>query len=129
MDDNDLVRAAMVGMIRALGCDVIEAADGAEAIQRYVDAAAKNEPIDVVIFDLTVPDGMGGAEAIRRLREIDPDVRAIVTSGYCDDPVMSAYRDHGFVGLLHKPMKRADMKRVLLGAYRGDDAAARATST
>ncbi|MFZ5478438.1 MAG: response regulator, partial [Myxococcota bacterium] len=68
---------------------------------------------DVVIMDLVVPGGLGGRDAIARLREIDPDVRAIVSSGFAHDPVMSSFRRHGFDAVLTKPYGLEDLLRTL----------------
>jgi len=70
-------------------------------------------PFDAVILDLTIPGGMGGLKAIERLREIDPAVIAIVSSGYSDDPVLADYADYGFQGALPKPYKTFDLSEVL----------------
>jgi DNA-binding NtrC family response regulator len=69
----------------------------------YSEAMDQGRRFDLVISDLTIPGGMGGRDAVKRLRELDPQVKAIVSSGYATDPVMSAYRDHGFCGMIAKP--------------------------
>jgi CheY-like chemotaxis protein len=66
--------------------------------------------------DLTVPGGMGGLEAVRRMREIDPQVRAIVSSGYSSDPVLANYRANGFCGVLAKPYQLEDFTQILRAA-------------
>ena len=70
-------------------------------------------PFDVVIMDLTIPGGMGGKEGIRELKRIDPDARVIVSSGYSEDPVMSEFRQYGFVGVVQKPYKIEDLAELL----------------
>src|SRR5262249_23620563 len=87
--------------------------DGGEAIERYTTARSEGEPFDAVIMDLTIPNGMGGCEATRRLRELDPGVRAIASSGYSLDPVMANYRDYGFCGIIPKPYRAEELNRVL----------------
>ena len=73
-----------------------------------------------MILDLTTPMGLGGVETIRRLLEIDPDVRAIVCSGYSNDPVMANFRDYGFSGVLTKPFSLQNLddqlRRVIGGS-------------
>ena len=71
------------------------------------------QPFDVVIMDLTVPGGMGGREAMEKLRAYDPEVKAIVSSGYSRDPVLANYRSHGFQGILPKPYGLAQLRRAL----------------
>ena len=64
-------------------------------------------------MDLTIPGGMGGKEGIGEFKRIDPDARVIVSSGYSGDPVMSEFREHGFVGVVKKPYKIEDLGEVL----------------
>jgi signal transduction histidine kinase/ActR/RegA family two-component response regulator len=105
MDDDDRVRSVIQEMLESLGCRVTPAADGEEAVFRYSRALGKQERFDLVILDLTVRGGMGGEETMRRLREIDPGVRAVVASGYGNSPVMSDHRSHGFCAMLKKPFE------------------------
>jgi two-component system cell cycle sensor histidine kinase/response regulator CckA len=89
------------------------ARDGEEAIALYKDAAAWNDPFAVVIMDLTIPGGLGGKETIIRLHEIDPFVRAIVSSGYSTDPIVANFREYGFVGILTKPYTAKEMSEII----------------
>lgn len=103
MDDDFSIFDIAKEFLSKLGATVIHAKDGSEAIKLYSEAMQSAEPFDIVILDLTVPGAMGGKEAIARLYEIDPSVKAIVTSGYSEDIVMSNYQDYGFCGVLKKP--------------------------
>src|SRR5690606_9437680 len=76
---------------------------GVSRIAVYREAMEAREHFDAVIMDLTVPEGMGGRQAVRRILEMDPDARVIVSSGYSADPVMAEYRTHGFRGVIAKP--------------------------
>ncbi len=103
MDDEKIIRDLTQELLVNLGYEVVVAGDGNEAIQSYEDALAKGRPFDALIMDLTVPSGMGGVEAIKKLKELDPEVKAIVSSGYSNDPVMSDYEGYGFKAVLPKP--------------------------
>jgi PAS domain S-box-containing protein len=105
MDDNDMVREVAVALLETLGYQAEGARDGRAAINRYVAEKKSSAPFDLVIMDLTVRDGMGGVEAVSELKRIDPDVRAIVSSGYSNDPALSSPESYGFCGRLAKPFK------------------------
>ena len=92
-----------------VGC----AGDGAEAIGLYKQAKAASRPFAVVIMDLTIPGGMGGKETIQKLLEIDPGVKAIVSSGYSNDPIMTDYRQYGFSAVVAKPYKVQELSKTL----------------
>ncbi|RMG52617.1 MAG: PAS domain S-box protein [Acidobacteria bacterium] len=113
MDDEEVIRDVAGHMLAVLGYEVALAKDGAEAIRLYQEAYEVGEPFDVVIMDLTVPGGMGGREAMKRLLEIDPHVRAIVSSGYSRDPVMAEHEKYGFQAVITKPYKIEDLDRTI----------------
>jgi PAS domain S-box-containing protein len=103
MDDDKSIRDLASGMMSALGYEAVTAEDGARAIELYQQSIDNSRPFDVVILDLTVAGGMGGLEALKTLRQMDPDLKAVVSSGYSNDPIMSDYRKHGFDGVVAKP--------------------------
>jgi len=113
MDDDDEVRGVAARMAAALGYEVVAVPDGAVAVENYMRAARENEPFDLVLLDLTVAGGMGGLEALDRLRAFDPDVLAVVMSGYSEDPVLADHRLHGFRGAVAKPFRVAELGTVL----------------
>jgi CheY-like chemotaxis protein len=117
-DDEGVRRSAGMGLKR-LGYQVEVAKDGAEGIGIYEEAMKGKRPFDAVIMDLTIPGGMGGKEGIRKLKRIDPDARVIVSSGYSKDPVMSEFREYGFVGVVQKPYKIEDLGVILYEAING----------
>ncbi len=119
VDDDESIRRTLHKILGYLGYSVASAPEGSEALRMYAEAMESERPFDLVIMDLTIPGGMGGKEAIQALRKLDPHVRAIVSSGYSNDPVMSNFREHGFVGVALKPYEVAELseqiKKVLVG--------------
>ena len=113
MDDEAMVREVLGMMLLTLGYEAKFAKDGVEAIEMFSQAQGSAEPFAAVILDLTVPGGMGGKEALERLLKIDPQVKAMVSSGYFDDPIMADFQKHGFVGVIAKPYKVAELGKVL----------------
>ena len=103
MDDETMIRELAGEILRHLGYRVEFAKDGAEAVACYAAALKSADPFDAVILDLTVRGGMGGKEAIKQLRAIDPTVRGIVSSGYPEDPGMTGFKEYGFCGAVAKP--------------------------
>lgn len=113
MDDEEPVRQLASSALNHFGYDVVTVKDGAEAMRTYNQARQSGKPFKAVIMDLTIPGGMGGCEALQHLRRFDPSIRAIVSSGYSNDPVMAKYRDHGFRGVVEKPYTIEELGRVL----------------
>jgi two-component system cell cycle sensor histidine kinase/response regulator CckA len=113
MDDEELVRTVCRKMIERVGCSAVLTSKGEEAIEAYRQAMENGTRFDVVILDLTIPNGLGGMETIQRLKEIDPDVTAVVSSGYSNDPVMAHYLDYGFKGVIKKPYVISEMHSIL----------------
>ena len=113
MDDEELIRNIVMEMIKSLGHEVDLAENGETAIKKYLAAIESGKPFDIVILDLTIRGGMGGRDTIERLRVIDPGVRAIVSSGYSNDPIMANYREHGFLGVVAKPYRIKELNEAL----------------
>jgi len=113
MDDDAGVQRVCQRSLSKLGFDVVVASDGREAIERYRQALSLGSRFDVVLLDLTVPGGMGGVQTMVVLRELDPEVRAIVTSGYSEDPVLARFRQYGFSAVLPKPFSLDDLRKAL----------------
>jgi len=119
MDDEEMIRELTGDMLADLGYEVGFAADGAEAIDLYTKARESGHPYDALVIDLTIPGAMGGREAITRLRELDPRVRAIVSSGYATDAVMTEFSDHGFCACVAKPYRIEELGDALHRAMAG----------
>ncbi len=113
VDDEEIIRITLADILTKIGYEVKSASEGQEAIRLFKKEKDRSQPFDIVILDLTIPGGMGGKEAISKLREIDPDVKAVVSSGYSTDPVIASFREHGFSGYIKKPFKVSDLSTVL----------------
>lgn len=113
MDDEVSLRKMMGVMLGILGYSVEFAKDGNEAMQMVRQAKESGAPFDAAILDLTIPGGLGGKDAIKPLLEIDPSLKAIVFSGYSDDPVLANFAQYGFKGMLVKPFKSQALGKVL----------------
>jgi CheY-like chemotaxis protein len=115
MDDEQIVRDVGVALITELGHRVEIAIHGKEALEKYREAKRSGDPYDIVILDLTIQGGMGGAETLQRLLEIDPGVKTVVSSGYSDDSLIAGYHEQGFKTVLKKPYHVAELQEVLNG--------------
>jgi PAS domain S-box-containing protein len=113
MDDDAAIRELVQQMLTQIGYTMESACDGREAIALYTKAKAAGQPFDAVIMDLTIPGGLGGKETIRQLQELEPQIKAIVSSGYSTDPIMANFRDYGFCGVVAKPYTLAELSTVL----------------
>ncbi len=120
MDDQEIVRSILCVMLFALGYEAHPVSDGAEAISSYMKARESGNPFDAVIMDLNVHGGMDGREAMKRLLEVDPGVRAVVSSGDLQDPAMAEFARYGFSGVLQKPYAIGQLRRVVNNAVCGD---------
>lgn len=118
MDDEESVRELAGAMLQRLGYDVETVADDGQAVQIYRDALQKGRPLDVVILDLTIP-GDGGKETLEKLRQLDPNVRALVSSGYSIDPIMSDLKRYGFQGVIPMPYRLEDLSRAVQAVLPG----------
>jgi two-component system, cell cycle sensor histidine kinase and response regulator CckA len=121
MDDEALLIDTVSKTLEYMGCDMEGAPDGAEAVKLYKRAMKSDKPFDAVILDLTVPGGMGGQETVEKLLKIDPEVKAIVSSGYSNDPVMANFKEYGFSGVVSKPYQIEELRNVLHEVMKKND--------
>ncbi len=112
-DDEPAVRKITCRMLESLGYRAEGVRDGNLGIERYLREEAGSDPFRAVIFDLTFPGGMGGREALEKLRAASPGIRAIVASGYSEDPVLADPTAYGFRGSLAKPYGIEKLAREL----------------
>lgn len=113
VDDEAAIRCVIGRLLNRLGYEVETVPDGEQALTLYQQAQANYRPFTAVILDLTIPGGMGGQETMQKLLTLNPQVKAIVSSGYSDDPIMANYRQYGFSGVISKPYRLNELKDVL----------------
>jgi len=87
--------------------------DGLEALQIYKEALQSDQPIDLVLLDLTIPGGVGGKDAMEQLLALDNKAQVIVSSGYSNDPIMANYTDYGFCAAIAKPYQLSDLAQTI----------------
>jgi CheY-like chemotaxis protein len=117
MDDEEIICDLATSLLEHLGCEVESAADGLEAIKKHQSAKGMGKPFDVIIMDLTIPNGQGGRETIKQLRELDREVKVVVSSGYSDDPIMADHQAYGFNAAMPKPYSFDKLQQVVAGLF------------
>ncbi len=113
MDDDEMIRDMLNSMLASIGYEVVCVKDGNDAIEQYNAALNDGKPFDVVLMDLTIPGGLGGKDAIKILLDTRPEAKAIVYSGYSNDPVMANFKEYGFKDVISKPFKIDEMNDSL----------------
>lgn len=113
MDDEQVILDVTNEVLKFLGYEVMFARDGAAAIELYRQERENGNPFDLVILDLSVPDGMGGKEASEKLRALNPDARIVISSGFTNDPMLTDYASFGLSGVLAKPYRITEIKALL----------------
>ena len=113
MDDETMIRNISSRILSRLGHEVFLASDGAEAISLYQEQHDEGNPIDLMLMDLTIPQGLGGKEALEAIHSRHPNAVAIVSSGYSSSPIMSNYADYGFSAAIAKPFEIAQLKKTI----------------
>ena len=117
MDDDEIVSTTLQKMLLKIDITSDIAHDGFEAISKYKIHLKAGDPYDIIFMDLTIPGSIGGKQTIKRLYAIDPNVKAIVSSGYSNSSVMSNYKKYGFLNVLTKPYQMKDLKSKILEVF------------
>jgi PAS domain S-box-containing protein len=113
MDNEAIARDVLGQMLRHLGYDVSFASDGAEAVFLYKEANRSGRPFDASILTLSIDGGMGGKETIERLKQMAPDIRAVLTTGTPTEGTGGDFRKYGFSAVLPKPCKVNELGKIL----------------
>jgi CheY-like chemotaxis protein len=113
MDDEQVILDVTHEVMKFLGYDVMFAKEGAFAVELFTREMMGGRPFDLVILDLSVPEGMGGKEAFEKIREVDPSVKVVISSGYTSDSMMTDYARFGIDGILAKPYRITDIRALL----------------
>jgi two-component system cell cycle sensor histidine kinase/response regulator CckA len=113
MDDEESIGRMAADILRHYGYDAVWTANGEDTVALYKSAIRLKLPVALVVLDLTIPGGMGARETILKLREIDPEVKAIATSGHSGDPILLEPEKHGFKGALSKPFRIEDLAKAV----------------
>ncbi len=113
MDDQEMLREVAAAMLEELGYEAITAEDGEQAVDKYRQSLSQGAPIDLVIMDLTVPGGMGGADSARNILKLDGNAKIMVCSGHAADDVVTRYQDYGFCGVIGKPYNFDELSRAI----------------
>ncbi len=115
MDDEEIMRDTISQMLLVLGYSTVCKNDGREAIDCFVKEKNAGNQMAAMIFDLTVPGGLGGKDAIKEIRKVDSEIPVFVVSGYAEDPIMKNPADYGFTSSLSKPFTQIELSRMLAG--------------
>jgi PAS domain S-box-containing protein len=113
MDDEDCMRETIGTLLAMMGYAVIKAKDGDEALRLCAEVKKQGTSICGALFDLTIPGGMGGSEAIVELRKTFPDLPVFASSGFSEDPTMARPTEFGFTDSIRKPFRKADLAQML----------------
>jgi signal transduction histidine kinase/CheY-like chemotaxis protein len=116
LDDDPRIRRVFRRVAERLQLVVDDAATSDEAVALFASALASETPYRCVVLDLTIVGGQGGVATLGRLRALDPDVRAIASSGYSADSALAEYQRLGFMGVLPKPYSARQLEAALAAA-------------
>jgi CheY-like chemotaxis protein len=113
MDDEETIRSYGTSLLNHLGYSVETVSDGEEAISLFTERKNVGQPFDVVVLDINIPKGSGGEYTIKRLLDVDPDIKAVVSSGDMESHLMRDYKKYGFSAALPKPYSTGKLREVM----------------
>ena len=113
LDDDSMIREMVMAMLVKLGYEAEPAADGDEAIRLYPEAYGGDRPFDLLLLDLAVPGSFGGDQVLEKIREVSPDVKAIISSGYVRERGPLDLLEAGSASYLQKPYNLGTLARLL----------------
>ncbi|MCB1062620.1 MAG: response regulator [Verrucomicrobiae bacterium] len=113
LEDDSLIRRLIAVTLRRDGHEVVETADGHDTVRLYREAMESGQVFDLVLSDLTIEHGLGGVETMRAIQQMDPNVLAIVSSGYSDAPAMARPDAFGFSAVLPKPYPPRELRNLV----------------
>lgn len=116
LDDEEMIRELVKSLLEEQGAEVTACAGGEDAVDLYAASLAEGRAFSLVILDLQIPGGVGGIEAARRIRTLDPDARLMSSSGHSNDPALAEYGDYGFCGAISKPYNAAELVNAVAAA-------------
>jgi len=119
MDDEPVLRAMLQEMLESRHAEVVAVDNGESAVTAWQDAASHDRPFHAGILDITIATGMGGLETAKRIHIGDPSARLVVCSGYSNDPFLESPEEHGFVGVLAKPFRIAELLEIVSKSIAG----------
>ena len=112
LEDDEVLSMVVTQMLEHLGCRVVMTSRGEDTVKEYVSALL-TDPFKLIILDLTIDDGMGGADTAEKILALDPDAHVVISSGFGSDPMIKNYADYGFRNALKKPYVMDELNRVL----------------
>ncbi|MEO0415902.1 MAG: ATP-binding protein, partial [Verrucomicrobiota bacterium] len=117
LDDQAPIRIVASRILEKLNQQVVAVDDGVDAVGQYQNALAEGQPFDIVALDMTIPGGMGGMETLARIKQIDPDVYAVVCYGYTNENNLDQYQEAGFSSSLAKPFTAKEVEGMVKDYY------------
>ncbi len=117
LDDDEEVLNTLAELLVKIGYTVTKTNSGEQTISEFKVSSKFDSKYKFVILDLTIRGGMGGKDTIKNLLEIDPEVKAIVSSGYSSDDVISNYKDYGFKEVMEKPYSYKNLVHTIIRLF------------